>query len=77
MQAESGAPLYPVVPDQRRYPAGSCRQSETHGSRDRVPEHPAHLGSKLAVEPSLMMPGITISFIFSEQGGLYFRAFPS
>jgi hypothetical protein len=35
------------------------------------------MGTNASAEPSLMMPGITISFIFSEQGRLFFRAFPS
>ena len=33
-------------------------------------------GSALHPEPSLMMPGIIISFIFNEQGKLIFRAAP-
>jgi hypothetical protein len=30
-------------------------------------QHPAPLGTEPATEPSLMMPGISISFFFSEQ----------
>jgi hypothetical protein len=37
----------------------------------------AHLGTNADVEPSLMMPGIIISFIFSKQARLFFHAFPS
>ena len=29
--------------------------------------HPAYLGANPQLEPSLMMPGIIISFVFSEQ----------
>ena len=46
------------------------------GARDRLLLHPAHLGTKPAPEPSLMMPGIIISFIFSEQRRLILRTAP-
>ena len=36
----------------------------------------AHLEPATQSEPSLMMPGITISFLFSEQSSLIFRATP-
>ena len=36
----------------------------------------AHLGSEPAAEPSLMIPGIINSCIFSEHGKLVFRAVP-
>ena len=35
-----------------------------------------HLGTALAAEPSLMIPGIINSCIFSEHGKLVFRAVP-
>jgi hypothetical protein len=47
------------------------------GCDDRLPGRASHLGSKSPCEPSLMMPGIIISSIFSEQGGLVVRATPS
>ena len=34
------------------------------------------IGSDVHDEPSLMMPGITISFLFREQGSLLFRTAP-
>jgi len=55
---------------------------EEHGIRrvsgraDRFLRRAAHLGVEFATEPSLMMPGIIISSIFSEQGRLVFRATP-
>ena len=43
---------------------------------NRLHRRAAHLGVGTHAEPSLMMPGIIISLIFSEQGKLVLRATP-
>jgi hypothetical protein len=52
------------------------RRSKASGRGDRFPRRAAHLGTKFVAEPSLMMPGIINSCIFSEQGKLVVRATP-
>ena len=64
------------VPDQRRDSDRNRRRSETPRSRDRLPQCPAYLGTESPIEPSLMMPGIINSFIFSEQSSLVLRTVP-
>src|SRR3954467_5527268 len=59
----------------RDAPRGCCRP-ETHRCRDRFPEYSAYLGPDSTVEPSLIMPGIINSCIFSEQTSLVHRAVP-
>ena len=44
-----------------------ARDPQTSGGGDRLLQRAAHLESETAAEPSLMMPGIIISFVFSEQ----------
>ena len=53
-----------------------ARQPQAPRSQDRLPQHPAHLGTEPAIEPSLMMPGIIISFIFNKQGRRVSRTTP-
>ena len=64
------------VRGQRRDHAGSRRRSQASWRRAWVPECFAYLGPDLTAEPSLMMPGITISFVFSEQRRLIFWTAP-
>ena len=66
----------PAVRCQFPDPARSVRRSQTPGRRDWVPLHSAHMGIQPAATPSLMMPGIIISFVFSEEDGLVFRTSP-
>ena len=51
-------------------------RSQAPGSRDRLPRRAPYLGAEPRAEPSLMMPGIIISFVFNKQGGLVFHATP-
>jgi hypothetical protein len=51
-------------------------QSQTAGCADWFHQHSAHMGAKPTPEPSLMMPGIIISFVFSEQRRLIVRTAP-
>jgi len=64
------------VPRRRSNLAGNCRRSQTLRRIHRLPGGAPHLGSEPASEPSLMMPGIIISFIFIEQSRLTFCAVP-
>src|ERR1700677_2492477 len=63
----SQAILRSAVPDQLPDSARGGRRSEAARCRDRISLHPAHLEPEPAGTPSLMMPGIIISFILSEQ----------
>ena len=56
--------------------ADNRSRSQASGRQDRLHLGAPHLGLRDDAEPSLMMPGIIISFIFSEQGKLVFRATP-
>src|SRR5271166_2964345 len=73
---EQTGDLRPALSLQRRNPARSGSRSQTSGRRDRFLQRAAHLGSEAPTEPSLMMPGIIISFVFSKQGWLVFRTTP-
>jgi len=42
-------------------------RSKAPWRKNRLPRRAAHVESTIAAEPSLMMPGIIISFVFSEQ----------
>ena len=53
-----------------------CAQSQESRSGDWFFQHSAHVGTKPALEPSLMMPGIIISLLFSEQSRLILRTTP-
>src|SRR6516165_8653744 len=61
-------------------PTGQARGLKAHAQAPRRPHRAhcraAHLGIANDPEPSLMMPGIIISLIFSEQGKLILRATP-
>src|SRR5260370_53192 len=59
--------LQPLIPRQRRDAVGRCPRPAASRRRDRFLQRAAHLESTIAAEPSLMMPGIIISFVFSEQ----------
>ena len=58
----------------RRDDADDCGRSQTPGGEDRDHRGAAHLGLGDDPEPSLKIPGIIISLIFSEQRKLVFRA---
>ena len=64
--AEQEGYLRSPVSHQCGNPAGNRARSPASGRRDRLLQRAAYLGSKSRIEPSLMMPGITISFVFSE-----------
>jgi len=55
-----------AAPGQRRNPAGGRAQSRSSRSRDRLLRRAPYLEPETPTEPSLMMPGIIISFFFSE-----------
>src|SRR5215472_278849 len=74
--AEQEGHLRSPVPHQRGDPSRSCPRSETSRRGDRLLQCVAYLESAAPNEPSLMMPGITISFLFSKQGSLLFRTAP-
>src|ERR1019366_6654999 len=74
--AEQGRDLWSVVPRQRRDSAPGRWRPQTSGGGDRILQRVAHLESTIAAEPSLMMPGIIISFVFSEQTMLIVRTAP-
>src|SRR5271166_779618 len=57
-------------------PARTGSRPEASGCRHRVSWRAPHLGAEPSDEPSLMMPGIIISFVFSKQGWLVFRTTP-
>jgi hypothetical protein len=66
--------LFPAVSETLQ---ANRRRYSASGSEDRLSGGAAHLEPEPAAEPSLMMPGIIISFIFSEQGRLVVHATPS
>src|SRR5712691_4399510 len=66
-----------VVSGYRRDLAVDCGRSGTPRSADRLLLYPALVGANPQFEPSLMMPGISISFVFSEKSSLVFRTSPS
>src|SRR6516162_8592050 len=74
--AEQEGHLRSSVPHQCGDPSRSGPRSETPRRRDRLLQCVAYLEPATQSEPSLMMPGITISFLFSEQSSLIFRAIP-
>jgi len=74
--AEPASLLRVVIPGGIRDVAGNRRRSPAAGSEDRLSGGAAHLEPEPAIEPSLMMPGITISFVFSEQRRLVARTAP-
>jgi len=53
-----------------------CRTAALGGRGNRLLHCAAYLESEARDEPSLRMPGIIISFVFSEQRRLVFRAAP-
>jgi hypothetical protein len=63
---ENAPVLRTAVHRQRRDRHRTGARSQASGRRDRHAQHSAHLGAESAPEPSLMMPGITISFVLSE-----------
>src|ERR1700722_15489701 len=64
--AEQTRDLCPLIPCQRRDAAGGRSRSQAPRRGDRILQRPSHLESETPAEPSLMMPGIIISFIFIE-----------
>jgi hypothetical protein len=56
--------------------AHDCGRSQAPGRQDRLHLGAPHLGLRDDPEPSLKIPGIIISLIFSEQRKLVFRASP-
>ena len=56
--------------------ADDCCRSQATGRQDRLHLGATHLGLGTDAEPSLKIPGIIISLIFSEQRKLVFRATP-
>src|ERR1700756_1096213 len=73
---EQEGPLRSPVPHQCRNPSRSGTQSETSWRGDWLLQRVTHVESATQNEPSLRMPGIIISFVFSEQRRLVFRAAP-
>ena len=61
---------------QRRDAAPGARAIPNIWAPRSASQHSAYLGAESAAEPSLMMPGIIISFVFSEQRRLVFRTAP-
>src|SRR5215472_15658841 len=74
--AEQEGHLRSPVPHQCGDPSRSGARSKTSRCGDRLLQCVAYLEPTTQAEPSLMMPGITISFLFSEQSSLIFRATP-
>src|SRR5450759_373874 len=74
--AEQSRDLWSVVPRQRRDSAPGRWRPQTSGGGDRILQRAPHLGPDPPAEPSLMMPGIIISFVFSEQMWLIVRTAP-
>src|ERR1051326_2308245 len=64
--AKQEGPLPAAIRGERGGVARSRSRSQAPRSRGRLLEHSPYLGTDLAAEPSLMMPGIIISFIFSK-----------
>src|SRR5713101_8433498 len=52
-----------VVPGYGRNSSIDRRRSEAPGRPDRLLLHPTYMGADSHAEPSLMMPGITVSFV--------------
>src|SRR5271157_6209964 len=74
---ESRPNLLHSVPCRFRDLADHCGGPQAFGRRHWFSDRTAHLGTKPPSEPSLMMPGIIISFVFSEQNRLVFCTTPS
>jgi hypothetical protein len=64
------------APRPRPYATHHRRRSPAPGCRDRLFRRAPHVGAEPASEPSLMMHGIIISFVFSEQRRLILRTAP-
>src|SRR2546422_11432152 len=64
--AKQEATIRPLVRCQCCNAAGSRGRSHAPRCGNRLPQHSAYVGSNSAAEPSLMMPGITVSFVFNE-----------
>ena|SRR5580700_5624575 len=75
--AEPASLLQVVIPGGVRDSSANRSRSPASGSEDRLSGGAAHLEPEPAAEPSLMMPGIIISLVFSEKSSLVFRTFPS
>ena len=73
---EQGSGLRHPLPGDGRDPENHRSRSEALGGGDRLLRRTAHVGSESPAEPSLMMPGIIISFVFSEQRRLIFHTAP-
>src|SRR5258708_14317059 len=59
-----------------RDPADNRGGPPTFRGRDWLPGRASHLGPESPHSPSLIMPGITLSFVFSEQRRLIVRTAP-
>ena len=65
--SECPADLQPAVSGCIRSFAYDCRRSKANGRQGWIPCCPPYVESEAESEPSLMMPVITISCVFSEQ----------
>jgi hypothetical protein len=74
---EQAVALRFALPLQRNNDVRVGTRSEAPRSRHRISRRAPYLGTEPRVTPSLMMPGIIISFIFSEHGRLVFCTSPS